>query len=133
MFPSRGQPGACERVPRRHWPDRGESPRASPQQRCSPRFPLQVRARAKTIFSIAPAKSENVIGMLPGATKEAIILSAHLDHLGVGGAINGDPIYNGAMDNASGIATLIETAKAWRAKGSNGRYSLPLSQEKKVG
>ena len=54
--------------------------------------------------------------MLPGATKEAIILSAHLDHLGVGGAINGDTIYNGAMDNASGIATLIETAKALSSK-----------------
>ena len=40
-----------------------------------------------------------------------MVLSAHLDHVGVGGAINGDSIYNGAMDNASGIATLIESAK----------------------
>jgi Peptidase family M28 len=81
-----------------------------------PRFPLKGKIRAKTVFSIAPAKSENVIGVLPGATTEVIILSAHLDHLGIGGAINGDKIYNGAMDNASGIATLIETARALSAK-----------------
>ena len=39
-------------------------------------------------------------------------MSAHLDHLGIGAPINGDRIYNGAMDNASGIATLIEVARA---------------------
>ena len=44
-------------------------------------------------------------------------VSAHLDHVGVGEPINGDPIYNGAMDNASGIATLIETAAALSARG----------------
>ena len=40
-----------------------------------------------------------------------MIISAHLDHLGVGGAIDGDSIYNGAMDNASGIASVLEIAK----------------------
>jgi Zn-dependent M28 family amino/carboxypeptidase len=44
-------------------------------------------------------------------------VSAHLDHLGVGEPIGGDSIYNGAMDNASGIATLLETAAAAAAKG----------------
>jgi Zn-dependent M28 family amino/carboxypeptidase len=77
-----------------------------------PRFPLKFRVRAKTAFSVSPAKSENVIGVLPGSSQEAVVISAHLDHLGVGGAINGDGVYNGAMDNASGIATLIETARA---------------------
>lgn len=77
-----------------------------------PRFPLKGKVRAKTTFSTTPSKSENVIGILPGATKEAIVISAHLDHLGKGGAINGDSIYNGAMDNASGIASVIELAKA---------------------
>jgi hypothetical protein len=77
-----------------------------------PRFPLKAKVRAKTMFSISPAESENVIGILPGSSSETIVLSAHLDHLGIGGAINGDKIYNGAMDNASGIATLIETARA---------------------
>ena len=54
--------------------------------------------------------------MLPGSDPalrdEYVVLSAHLDHLGIGGAVNGDRIYNGAMDNASGIASLIETAAA---------------------
>lgn len=77
-----------------------------------PRFPLKARVRATTAFSISPAKSENVIGVLPGSSPETIVLSAHLDHLGIGGAINGDRVYNGAMDNASGVATLIETARA---------------------
>jgi Zn-dependent M28 family amino/carboxypeptidase len=60
--------------------------------------------------------SDNVAAKLTGADptlkNEYVVLTAHLDHLGVGGAVNGDRIYNGAMDNASGIATLIETATA---------------------
>jgi Zn-dependent M28 family amino/carboxypeptidase len=51
-------------------------------------------------------------------------LTAHLDHLGVGGAINGDRIYNGAMDNASGIATLIETATAMAKQGARPKRSV---------
>jgi len=43
-----------------------------------------------------------------------LVVSAHLDHLGVGRPVNGDSIYNGAMDNASGIATLLETARAFK-------------------
>jgi Zn-dependent M28 family amino/carboxypeptidase len=76
-----------------------------------PRFSLKGKIRAKTAFSTTPSMSENVIGILPGASKEAIVVSAHLDHLGIGGAIDGDKIYNGAMDNASGIASVIELAK----------------------
>jgi Zn-dependent M28 family amino/carboxypeptidase len=41
-------------------------------------------------------------------------LSAHLDHVGVGDAVDGDRVYNGAMDNASGIATLLETARRYK-------------------
>ena len=48
---------------------------------------------------------------------EYVVISAHLDHVGVGEPINGDAIYNGAMDNASGIATLLETAAAAAAAG----------------
>jgi Zn-dependent M28 family amino/carboxypeptidase len=57
--------------------------------------------------------------MMPGANKEeSVVLSAHIDHLGRGGAINGDDLYNGAMDNASGVATLIETAHVLKAQKS---------------
>jgi Zn-dependent M28 family amino/carboxypeptidase len=51
-------------------------------------------------------------GSDPALADEYVVLTAHLDHVGVGAPINGDSIYNGAMDNASGIATLIESAAA---------------------
>jgi hypothetical protein len=61
--------------------------------------------------------SYNVIGKIEGSDKklkkEFIIHSAHLDHLGVGKAINGDSIYNGAHDNASGVASALEIARMY--------------------
>jgi len=84
-----------------------------------PRFPLKGKIRAKSVFSLKPTTSENVVGILPGATQETIVISAHLDHLGIGGKIDGDSIYNGAMDNASGIASLIEIAKTLSTKKLN--------------
>ena len=72
-------------------------------------------------LSATTLESDNVIGILPGTdptlTNEYVVISAHLDHVGVGEPINGDAIYNGAMDNASGIATLLETAAAAAAAG----------------
>ncbi len=60
--------------------------------------------------------SANVLGLLPGAdpelAKEVVIWSAHHDHLGVGAAKNGDSIYNGAIDNASGVGALLAIARA---------------------
>ena len=63
--------------------------------------------------------SENIIGRLPGSDPrlgaEAMVLSAHLDHIGITRPVNGDSINNGAEDNATGIATLIETARLFHA------------------
>jgi Zn-dependent M28 family amino/carboxypeptidase len=60
-------------------------------------------------------ESPNIVAVLPGSDpqrkKEYVVLSAHLDHLGIGEPINGDRIYNGAMDDASGVATLLDVAK----------------------
>ena len=60
-------------------------------------------------------ESHNVAGLVKGSdpalAEEYVVLTAHLDHVGVGAPINGDEIYNGAMDNASGIATLLEIAR----------------------
>jgi hypothetical protein len=60
--------------------------------------------------------SPNVVGKLPGADARlagtAVVYSAHLDHIGIGAAVNGDTIYNGAYDNALGVGALIETARA---------------------
>jgi Zn-dependent M28 family amino/carboxypeptidase len=81
-----------------------------------PHFPVPAAIAAKVAFAVEARESDNVVGLLPGAdpalAKEVVVLSAHLDHLGVGEPIDGDAIYNGAMDNASGVATLIETARA---------------------
>jgi Zn-dependent M28 family amino/carboxypeptidase len=51
-------------------------------------------------------------------------VSAHLDHLGVGGAVNGDTIYNGAMDNASGIAAILEVAASLHETGAKPARSI---------
>ncbi len=58
--------------------------------------------------------SENVVGVVRGAARpgEYVALSAHWDHLGIGPAVNGDSIYNGALDNASGVADLLAVARA---------------------
>jgi Zn-dependent M28 family amino/carboxypeptidase len=85
-----------------------------------PKFPLQRRIRSNVTVARTASRSENVVGILPGSDprlkNEYVVVTAHLDHLGVGNPVNGDGIYNGAMDNASGIATLIETAAAAAAK-----------------
>lgn len=76
-----------------------------------------------------PATSGNVAGMIPGSdparSKEVVVLSAHLDHLGVGRPdAKGDAIYNGAEDNAVGIAALIEEAKRFKASGKPPRRTI---------
>src|SRR5579884_1016986 len=84
-----------------------------------PHFPLRKEIRAHMDIETGEAQSPNVVGKLVGADprlrNEYVVMSAHLDHLGVGAPINGDAIYNGAMDNASGIASLIEVARALRS------------------
>lgn len=86
-----------------------------------PRFPVPASIRARVAIDAQSLESDNVVGILPGSDSglrnEHVVISAHLDHLGVGEAIGGDAIYNGTMDNASGIATLLETAAAASARG----------------
>ncbi|MBM3725369.1 MAG: M20/M25/M40 family metallo-hydrolase [Acidobacteria bacterium] len=86
-----------------------------------PKFDLKPLIRARQGVDRSSAESPNVIGVLPGVDPklrhEVVVLSAHLDHVGVGEPINGDRIYNGAMDNASGIASLIEIARGYRESG----------------
>jgi Zn-dependent M28 family amino/carboxypeptidase len=85
------------------------------QQQPLPRFPLHIRLRSTEHMNFSAVESQNVIGMLPGSDpvlkNEYVVFGAHLDHLGVGAPINGDGIYNGAMDDGSGIASLIEIAE----------------------
>jgi Zn-dependent M28 family amino/carboxypeptidase len=76
----------------------------------------------------AQVESQNVAGILPGGDPrlrdEYVVLSAHLDHLGIGGAINGDALYNGAMDNASGVAAMLEVAASLHRSGARPKRSI---------
>lgn len=80
-------------------------------------FPLPVQAALHTVSERARAESPNVAALLKGSDPklrdEVLVLSAHLDHLGIGEPVDGDTIYNGAYDNASGIAALLEMANAF--------------------
>jgi Zn-dependent M28 family amino/carboxypeptidase len=73
-------------------------------------------------------ESQNVAGILRGSDaarrNEFVVLSAHLDHLGIGGAVNGDTLYNGAMDNASGVAAILEIATQLRESGAKPARSI---------
>ncbi|MEA2327160.1 MAG: hypothetical protein QOE68_2119 [Thermoanaerobaculia bacterium] len=83
-------------------------------------FPLTASASIKTVTRFAQMQSENIIGVLPGSDAklrdEYVVVSAHLDHLGNHPPANGgDGLYNGAYDNGSGIACLIEIARSLAA------------------
>ena len=79
-----------------------------------PHFPLPARIRAHVAFTQSQTSSRNTVALREGSDpklkNEYIVMSAHLDHLGVGRPINGDAIYNGAMDDASGVASIIDIA-----------------------
>jgi hypothetical protein len=83
----------------------------------SPRgFPLGGRIRFAARSSHDDTRSSaNVLGLLPGSDPklagELVVLTAHYDHLGIGPAVKGDTIYNGALDNAIGTAGLLEAAR----------------------
>jgi len=90
--------------------------------------PLETRAEGKLDFRIRRYKTENVAGILPGSDPAKkgtyVAVTAHFDHLGIGAPDDrGDTIYNGAIDNASGTAVMLELARAaaeghWRPKRS---------------
>jgi Zn-dependent M28 family amino/carboxypeptidase len=80
----------------------------------------------------APAKirqidTRNVVAWVEGSDPqlkvEAVVYSAHWDHLGIGQPVDGDPVYHGAVDNATGLAMMMETARAWAAMKPRPRRS----------
>jgi hypothetical protein len=81
-----------------------------------PRFPLTARIEARAKIIRKDVESANVVAKLPGGDPklkdEYVVLSSHMDHLGIGEPINGDRLYNGAMDNASGCALNLDIANA---------------------
>ncbi|MGO4261366.1 M28 family peptidase [Lysobacter sp. TAB13] len=77
---------------------------------------------------IEPAQSRNVVARLPGADAalglEHVVFTAHLDHLGIGAPVGGDAIYNGALDNALGVAVMLESAQQLAQSATPPRRSL---------
>lgn len=84
-----------------------------------PRFVLPAALDLTLNTELKTVQSANVVGVIEGADpvlkNEVVVLSAHLDHIGVTAPVNGDAINNGALDNAGGVATTLEVARAFKA------------------
>jgi Zn-dependent M28 family amino/carboxypeptidase len=89
--------------------------------------PLPLRFHIRAPASIREIRTRNVIGKVEGSDpelkNEAVLFSAHWDHLGVGEPVRGDAIYNGAQDNGTGCGILLELARAWEALPQKPRRS----------
>ena len=90
--------------------------------------PLPVKLQAHMMSRVRPFESNNVIAMLPGSDAklktEAVLYTAHYDHLGIRPEMPGDNIYNGADDNASGCGILLEMAHAYGTAAQKPRRSI---------
>jgi hypothetical protein len=101
---------------------------AASEQGRPPHFALSKRARVKFRSRHESVESENIVAVLEGSdsvlSREYVLLSTHVDHLGIGDPVDGDSIYNGAMDNAGGCAVLLEVARAFAAASDRPKRSL---------
>jgi Zn-dependent M28 family amino/carboxypeptidase len=88
---------------------------------------LGILFRAHLPTKVRELETRNVAAIFPGSDPklkdEVVIYSAHWDHLGIGTPVNGDAIYNGAIDNATGCAVLIELARAWSSMSQKPKRS----------
>jgi hypothetical protein len=93
-----------------------------------PHFDLPAKLTASVVAHREPLSSPNIVAELRGRDRklasEYVVVSAHLDHLGIGAPINGDRIYNGAMDDASGVAAVLDIAHRLRASKNRPRRSI---------
>jgi Zn-dependent M28 family amino/carboxypeptidase len=93
-----------------------------------PHFPLAVSLQANATIQSTPVESANIVAKLPGSDptlkNEFVVLSAHIDHVGIGAPINGDKIYNGAMDDGSGSALVLDIAANLKAHPENSKRSI---------
>jgi Zn-dependent M28 family amino/carboxypeptidase len=90
-------------------------------------YSLGVRLKGNFPTRVEKIVSKNVVGMVEGSDpvlkSEAIVFTAHWDHLGVGRPVLGDAIYNGAADNATGCGILLELARAWSVQAPKPKRS----------
>lgn len=88
--------------------------------------PLPIQLQAEVTSTVRPFQSPNVVAKLPGENgsehkpDQAVIYTAHYDHLGMVPGKSGDNIYNGAADNGTGVAMVLEMARTWKAAVDNG-------------
>ncbi|MGH9492907.1 MAG: M28 family peptidase [Terriglobales bacterium] len=91
-------------------------------------IPLSLRLRAHIASQVRPVHSSNVVAMLPGSDSklraQAVVYTAHYDHLGIRPGVAGDNIYNGAADNATGCGILLELARAFASASQKPRRSV---------
>jgi hypothetical protein len=91
-------------------------------------FELPVTAKIHDVTTLGNLRGTNVAAKLTGSDPalagQCVVLTAHLDHLGIGTPVKGDKIYNGALDNASGSAILLEIARAFRRMNPRPRRSI---------
>jgi Zn-dependent M28 family amino/carboxypeptidase len=91
-------------------------------------IPLPLKMQAHIVSKVRKFDSANVIGEVPGTDpalkNEAILYSGHWDHFGIGPMVNGQNIYHGAADNATGTAMLLESARAWAASAQKPKRSI---------
>ena len=83
-------------------------------------LPLGLGLEASVRSTIRRSETSNVLGRWPGRgprAREAVLIGGHYDHFGIGAPVNGDSIYNGAQDNASGTAGVLATAEAFVRSG----------------
>jgi Zn-dependent M28 family amino/carboxypeptidase len=89
---------------------------------------LPVKLKAHMVSKVRPFESNNVLGMLPGADAklkdEAVLYTAHYDHLGIRPDMPGDNIYNGAEDNATGCGIILELARVFGQAAEKPRRSI---------
>lgn len=101
---------------------------AAKERKALPHFPLAVSIKATAKLEKHEVESSNIVAKLPGSDPELkneyVVLSAHIDHIGIGEPVNGDRIYNGAMDNASGSAVLLDVASSLQKSGEKPKRSL---------
>lgn len=94
-------------------------------------FELPIRLSASYRSTHHDIESQNVVGWIPGSDKnlknEFVVHTAHLDHVGIGRVVKGDSIYNGAHDNASGVASLLEIARIYKTSGAKPLRSILIT------
>jgi hypothetical protein len=112
-----------------NWPDILEA--AAKEGGETPTFELPLTMKLQQASTLSEARSANVIGVIPGSDPnlkhEVLVLSAHLDGLGISSTDEDDVINNGALDNAAGVATLLETARMLKTMKSPRRTVLFLA------